>query len=57
MLEISKKKLTDFSKTVSSPIFKNCLGVEAPKRVPLPAAGMITAMLSLGFIRLSLLKS
>ena len=57
MLEIPKNKLTDFSKTVSSPTLKNCLGIDPPKRLLLPAAGIITAILSLGLIGFAFLES
>ena len=57
MLEISRKKLTDFSKTVSSPKLKNCLGIEPPKRLLFPAAGIITVMLFLGLIGFNFLES
>ena len=57
ILEISKNKLTDFSKTVSSPKLKNCLGIEPPKRLLFPAAGIITVILLLRCWWVNFLKS
>ena len=53
---ISKNLFTDFSMTVSFPIFRNCLEIFPPKRLLDPAAGMMTAILFFWFIRINFFK-